>query len=262
MIYVIAHKETKFPELDSWYRILCVGDSIMSWAKLNGMLCAYSKEDVTYNDIRFSELRGLKYVWKHLNNDKDDYIGLCHYRRFFKNDSNQILSSKEIISQLEKADGILTTEIFLKSTIKVFECQSSCYSKDFVKLRNVIKNKYPDYLVEFDSVLNAHQMSIANMFVLKKNLAEKYCEWLFSILDDLSQEISVKKYNDSEKRVFGYFGEILLNVWVKHNRLVIKRYPIVNVETVGKKDNKLMLSLKSLIKRIFFFPNGIPFRRR
>ena len=89
-IYVVGNSKNKFLPLNNIREKFLIdqpheGDNIDS---LNPWYC---------------ELTGLYYLWKNVN---DDIVGLEHYRRYFVNKKNQILSEAEIKSMLEQKDII------------------------------------------------------------------------------------------------------------------------------------------------------------
>lgn len=104
-------------------------------------------------------------------------------------------------------------------------------------------------------------MSYANMFVMPRDLFKDYCHWLFGILFEMEKDLDMTGYSVAETRVFGYLGELLLNVWVNAQKLRIKYVDIVNTESQNNK-TKLSFSVKQLIKDIIYFPSGIPYHRR
>ena len=72
-----------------------------------------------------------------------------------------------------------------------------------------------------------------NMFIMKKELADKYCEWLFSILKELEERVDVTKYDDFQARLFGRVSELLLDVWIEKNKLPYTEIPYMHMEDVN-----------------------------
>ena len=68
-------------------------------------------------------------------------------------------------------------------------------------------------------------------------------------------------YTTSEARVYGYLGELLLNIYVHGNKLDVKFLDVFNTENVTLR-NILSRKAKDVIKTIVYFPTGIPFHRR
>ena len=58
-----------------------------------------------------------------------------------------------------------------------------------------------------------------NMFVMKKDYFDQYCEWLFDILFELERRLDISTYNKNDRRVFGFVSERLLDVWILTNNL-------------------------------------------
>ncbi len=164
----------------------------------------------------YSELTGLYWIWK--NYTGADYLGLCHYRRFFLNDSAQLMSESDYLDILSRYDVILS-----ESRQGDFDYRT-IYGRSH-DIRNldmtgeIIKEKYPDYYPTFLEVIADNHCYVGNLFVAPEKLFHAYCEWLFTIFFALEERIDVENYDDYHKRVFGFLSEQLLIVWVKHNRL-------------------------------------------
>ena len=53
-----------------------------------------------------------------------------------------------------------------------------------------------------------------NMMIMRRDLADKYCAWLFDILFALSKKMGVTELSFYQGRYFGRVSEIILNVWL------------------------------------------------
>ena len=92
---------------------------------------------------------------------------------------------------------------------------------DLLTARQVIAEKYPAYLPDFDRVFfRNNRLSHFNMFVLPRERFEAYSAWLFDILFEVERRIEIQD-DPVQGRVMGYLSERLLSVWVRHNRLKI-----------------------------------------
>ena len=86
---------------------------------------------------------------------------------------------------------------------------------DLDEAERVVKEMYPPYAESFSKVMNRKKLHILNMFVMKKNLFDTYCAWLFAILSELEKRIELIGRSVYEKRVFGFLAERLFNVWLE-----------------------------------------------
>ena len=94
--------------------------------------------------------------------------------------------------------------------------------------------------------MDGRRLSLFNMFVLRSELFNSYCNWLFSILFEVEKRIPYKEYGPYQGRVFGFLAERLLNVWVEKNisQEKIKYLPVVNLE-----GENLFIKAVGLLKR-------------
>jgi hypothetical protein len=68
------------------------------------------------------------------------------------------------------------------------------------------------------------------MFIMKKELADRYCEWLFDILFELEKHLDISDYSANDKRVFGFVSERLLDVWINVNHIKFRDIPYIFLE--------------------------------
>lgn len=223
-IYVVVHKDYNF-KVDKLYRPLCVGDY-----HVDNYLTEHCKENIAYLNRKINECTALYWIWK---NTDTKYVGLNHYRRYFYNDGNKSMDNYlDIyhISKIFKSYDIIMPEVYaLKCTTIQEQLKESMDRKLFQigysLVRNKIEKKCPDYLQAFDSVMSGYSMFPCNIFVTKREVLNKYCEWLFSFIIEAAEEIDIEGYDAYSQRVIGFIAERMWTVWLRKNSLKIKELP-------------------------------------
>lgn len=237
-IVVATHKKTKIPS-DDVYIPLEVGRVLRKKA-ITPYLGDDTGESISEKNGSFCELTALYWAWKNL---PCDYIGLCHYRRYFRKTGRQ----KGLLSTLKKADYkalLIKYDILVPQKRHYYiETVKSHYEhahnkRDLVIVENIIRNKYPEYMQAFAQVMKQRSLYITNMAVMRFDLFSSYCEWLFSILFEAERKIDVSNYDLYQKRVFGFLAERLFNVWLTYQCNVHPNLRVIEVPTVfiGKRN--------------------------
>lgn len=230
-IYVVSHKkiDAKLPE---GYKGIAVGPLAQDPPK--GFVSDNTGDNISNKNANYCELTAQYWIWK--NDNESDIIGLCHYRRFFttkmfSNDRKYILNRSQIIHDIKKSgyDIILPVRPIARRTVKEIYLDYG-FEKDLDILREVISQKYPQYVSEYDSLLNRHSNYIANMMITKKETFDEYSDWLFNILFDVEKKVDISTYTPQQARIFGFMSERLLEVWVRQKQLRVKHYRVMNTE--------------------------------
>mgnify|MGYP002621647531 CR=1 FL=1 len=68
------------------------------------------------------------------------------------------------------------------------------------------------------------------MFIMRRDLMEAYCRWLFDILLELEGRLDISGYNSYDRRVFGFVAELLLDVWLEKNEVRTMDLPYLFLE--------------------------------
>lgn len=267
MIYIVAHKQFKMPLLKGEYKTIYVGSNIKKWAMENSQLHdSDGDKNIAGKNPNYCELTAL--YWMYKNDVSSKNIGLNHYRRYFKSDlDTSIASTKELDSYLEKYDVVLVKRIKFLISIEQNYYMTTGYKQDISLLRKVIKSIYPEYLSTLNRFLKGKSMSYANMFYMSNERFKRYSEWLYDILFEMEKMVDMSGYTLQEKRLYGYLGELLLNVWVMNNNLKVKELDLVNLDVQSTHPliylkNRIIQESKYIAKYILYFPSGIPTRRR
>lgn len=209
-----------------------------------------SGENISKKNPYYCELTGLYWAWKNLN---VDYIGLVHYRRYLgigkKNKTenkefSKILTSKQAEELLSKYDVILPKQRnYYIETVYNHYC-NTMYGETLDEVGKIILNKYPQYSKEFDNLKHTKKLHAFNIFIMKKEILDDYCKWLFDILFDLEKRIPPNNYSAFHARYLGRISERLLDVWLKTNKIKFKEIKTVSIEKINWK-NKISSFLKA-----------------
>lgn len=232
-VIIATHKKYKMPE-DPVYVPIHVGregkDDL-------GYVGDNTGDHISVKNPNYCELTAVYWAWKNLN---ADFIGLVHYRRHFCDQSffiGSIKSKWNHILSAEKAQKLLTQYdvILPKKRHYWIETSKSHYEhahngNDLLQTRKIIAKKYPDYIQHFDQEMNKTASHRFNMFIMKENLFQNYCGWMFDILFQLEKDIDISNYSPQEARVFGYISERLLDVWLSKNSINYVEMPVMFME--------------------------------
>jgi len=99
--------------------------------------------------------------------------------------------------------------------------------------RNIIEEKYPEYLTEFDQLKTRTSAHMFNMFIMKKEVLDAYCKWLFDILFELENRIDVTQYEAFHARFFGRVSERLLDVWIRKNGVTYQEVKVMDMQNIN-----------------------------
>lgn len=250
-IYVATHKKFKLLGNKNIYAPIQGGCSLYTNIDL-GYLKDNIGENISLKKENYNELTSMYWAWK---NSNADIKGLCHYRRYFSEndvnlDSKYILDEKKILKVLSEYDAILPIPCRHKGyTNYEYWIKGSVKEKDLIMLRETVKEVSPDYLEAYDIVIKNEYASYWNSLIAKSNIFDSYSEWLFMVLGKFENKVNLNGYSKEEIRIYGYMGELLLNVWFLKNNIKIKYY---TVHTYGIKKSRFY-NIKCIADKIGIF---------
>lgn len=233
-IYVVTHKPFKLGAqlINKGYDLITVGNN--KEALKNEGVFDSEGENISSKNPNYCELTAVYWIWKNTNSE---IKGFCHYRRYFtaptiRFNQDKVLTIDDFSRELNasKTPSIILPErkYYNKTSENLYlECG---YKKDLDITRDVIQEKYPEYLNEYDSMLKNNTGYITNMMVAKKEIFDEYCSWLFDILFEVEKRTDISNYTTAEARIYGYISERLVDVWVSHNNIKCIEYQSINTE--------------------------------
>lgn len=206
-------------------------------AKINSFVADDDGLNISKENPYFSELTALYFIWK---NSSADYKGIVHYRRYLsdasffarqkKRDFHELIHSDRLAELLEKTDVVLPQRrrYYIESNRNHYAHAHSV--KDLDQVRQIIASDFPEYTAAFDLQMRSESAHMFNMFIMRNNYFDGYCEWLFAVLFKLQEQIEYRHRSSQEARVFGYVSELLLDVWINTNAVKYRELPVYYLE--------------------------------
>ncbi|MBS1066942.1 DUF4422 domain-containing protein [Gluconobacter kondonii] len=215
-------------------------------------------DNISSKNDQYCEMTAVYWAWK--NDKQSEWIGLMHYRRFLdftqrdmKPDKFGCISVPQLTPKTLNFFGI-TDEGFYKCLEENPDCDgffpkkwsprdigyqtvkdhyalsADHFEKDLSIIRSIIQGFSPEYLDAFDRYMSSDIGYFTNIFVLKREPFNKYCEWVFPILEKFSTQVDISNYSKQAKRVHGYLAERLINVFFLSEQN--KNYKFVELDRV------------------------------
>lgn len=227
------------------------GEKCDNISELNGIYC---------------EMTAMYWAWKNIRKlyPNIEYVGLCHYRRYFFAGKNTIknyfkyfvLKIKTVLKTvLNKPydfvcfdplyNAVEITDVNLKRSNKELQKLVDGYDliatkpcriinttvdsffkiigQNYIDLMTeIIDSDFPEYKESYYKVIKGNKIHAANMIILKTNLLDEYCSFVFDVLEkhiNLTKEKGICDNPKKEKaygRVSGYLAEILTSTYIDY----------------------------------------------
>ena len=176
-------------------------------------------ENISALNYRYCELTGLYWAWK--NTDCDN-LGLVHYRRYFSIRPKEaksgflsaVLTSDEAESLLQKYRVILPGKRHYYIETIYSHYDHTFYGDQLDAARDAVTEICPDYLPSFDTFMESRSGYMFNMMIMRRDLVNDYCTWLFGLLPEIEKRVDDSQYTAFHKRWIGRVSERLFNVWL------------------------------------------------
>lgn len=230
-LYIAMHKPYRTPQ-DSVYVPLQVGA-----AQHEHFLPVRDDEGehISSKNGTFCELTGL-YAMRQIASA--DAVGLVHYRRHFalkkgKDVWESVLTGEQAQALLARYEAVLPKKRHYLIETNYDQYAHAHYEKDLVITREVLRELCPAYVAAFDATMKRRSGHRFNMMIMRRERFEQYCDWLFPILFELEKRIDISDYDAYNRRVFGFIGERLLDVWVETVGLDYAEIPVIDMEPVN-----------------------------
>ena len=187
-----------------------------------------------------------QFKWLAEQDNLPEYVGFCHYRRYFGFLDN--------IPTLTKDKAIATTPMVFDGTVYAhYDYYHNIEDLDIIS--DIIDTKYPEYKKTKDEFLNGNMFIPNNMVIMHRDKFKEYIKFIISILDEYLKRVGTYIYKridenptkyiknfypnntrEYQYRIGGFLGERLTNIFLFKNFKQVDCYEqIITEEKYDKK---------------------------
>ncbi|WP_239463493.1 DUF4422 domain-containing protein [Collinsella intestinalis] len=199
-------------------------------------------ENISDLNPMYCELTTQYWAWK---NTRSDYVGFCHYRRYFdfspdvhrENEYGEVMDgridgatqrryslSDSAIRETVRSFDVITTPLvdvrkFMgsKATLRShYDAAPHLHVEDLDSVMESVIRRDPSYREDVDAFLGGHAARFCNMFIMRRDIFDEYCSWMFPILEEFCDATDMSRYSKEGLRTPGHLSERLLNVFLMH----------------------------------------------
>lgn len=162
---------------------------------------------ISEKNRKYCELTALYWIWK---NGRSRYTGLCHYRRRF-------ILDEDTVSGLVNSDidVVLTVPILNFPSVRQQYCADHV-RQDWDIMLEAVRLMWPEYMETAEKIQSGIYYFAYNMFIARKEILDRFCEWLFPVLFYCEEKIGDKE-DSYQNRYIGFLAERLLTIFFVHN---------------------------------------------
>lgn len=240
-IFICTNKNFNIYPKNKAYKIITT-DDFYTDIPLEIIKCDSNKDSILKKEHGYSEGARYHYVWK--NYELKDYVGTAHYRRYF-----EFFDDIPNMDDIFKDHDAILPGNFVLGWPSIYAHYKVIHNKqDLTDVLWIIAKKYPEYFETAIDTITSDELIPCNVFILKRDMFNKWCEFVFGVLeyfdklrgfetdydiekyvsehDYLSGKVGMAADNHYQSRIQAFLMERLSTIFFKHN---IKNPYMVNM---------------------------------
>lgn len=220
-LFVCCHQPTEVPK-HSLLVPIQVGAALSDF-HFPGFLQDDTGDNISHKNRSYCELTAQYWAWKNID---ADYYGFFHYRRYLYPDRNaqypyrvEEKPALELLNRMgydtylnliPQYDLILPKGENMHITVRKHYTNAQFHHEsDLTILEEIAKRQTPQYTKAIEKYFSQTICYFGNIYIMSRPIFNRYCAWLFPILEQFDQWADVTNRLPQEQRVDGYLAERL-----------------------------------------------------
>jgi len=183
-------------------------------------------ENISLKNPQYCEMTAHYWIWKNVHDT--EFVGVCHYRRFFGIE----ISEGNVSEVMADADVLMVEPSWYVDSVYAYFAKFMG-AENMTILWMVMKRICPEYVETLEQVCDGVKFYPFNMLLCRKALFDEYAAWIFSVLGECEKYVQPSPYKNA-RRALAYMAELLTGVYFIHRGLRIKSVPYYWIEN-GKR---------------------------
>lgn len=211
-VYIVtSHLDNMNPDAQNrepYKKVIQVGTGLTGIRKR--CLLDNEGDNISLKNQEYCECTGLYWIWK--NTKGQDYVGLEHYRRRMKIDEfiieDMYQNNIDILVPIPQF-GILSNLEFMNRSLVTIS--------DWKIIKEIIVSMDESYADVLTCYENGYFYFSCNIGLLKRVLFDEYCEFAFSVAEQLEQYYESNNIIRKGDRYMGFIFEHLFSIFIMRN---------------------------------------------
>lgn len=216
-------------------------------SRFPGFLHDDTGDNISARNRSYCELTAQYWAWK---NVMADYYGFFHYRRYLYPDTTakspyrvEREATLPLLERLGYSDFAKLIEVHdliapkgEDMHIPAREHYASApyhHRKDLELMEQIVRERCPEMTMAAEQYLSDTVCYFGNIYIMKREVFQDYCTWLFSLLTEFDYRADLQGYDAQERRVDGYLGERLFGIYLTYYREELKTLELPRVHFYG-----------------------------
>ena len=240
-ILITSHKDVDVPQ-SNYLQPMQVGPG-QKTNRFNYMLHDDEGDNITEKNAMYCEMTTQYWAWKNITDAR--YVGFGHYRRYFnftdtvypENVFGEVMDDfidedainkygldDQSVAQCIEGYDLITTGVkdirkfpgSANTPLEQYYAAPLLHPKDMDTMAALIVERYPEYAEDVHDFLNGHHQCFCNMYIMRKEIFDRYAAWVFPLVDEWTARTDMSTYSKEALRTPGHLTERLFNIWRMH----------------------------------------------
>lgn len=185
-----------------------VGAALADAQVAPGVVADDRGDNISAQNGQYCELTGLYWIWK---NAMEDYIGLVHYRRHFLLPDDWLVRVER-----NRIDVVLPVPLYVAPNIGD-NYRERHDAADWEYMMGCLGECEGEGYQEAVDFFKTNLYFPCNMFVMRREVLDELCRWLFPILFAVAEHVGHKK-DPYQNRYPGFISERLISFFFEKHR--------------------------------------------